>query len=148
MTRGRFAGDDGSVLLLTIVYAALALALVLVVTAATSLYLERTRLYSLADGAALAGAEGFALDTARPLEGGRIATGLGDAGVRAAVNAYLAASPAAAQFDELAVDEAMSADGRTATVELSATWHPPVVAFVLPDGVRVEVEAVGRSVFG
>ena len=47
--------EDGSTLLLTIFYAALALVLILLVVAATSLYLERKRLYTLADGASLVG---------------------------------------------------------------------------------------------
>src|SRR5690554_3716721 len=53
--------EDGSTLLLTIFYGFLSLALVLVVVAITSLYLERKRLFSVADSAALVGAEAFAI---------------------------------------------------------------------------------------
>ncbi|MDO9591011.1 MAG: pilus assembly protein TadG-related protein, partial [Microcella sp.] len=51
--------DRGSILPLIAGFGALALAVVLLVSAATSLYLDRTRLFTLADGAALAAAESF-----------------------------------------------------------------------------------------
>src|SRR6187402_636938 len=53
--------DEGSVLLLTLGYAVLAMAVVLLCADATSLYLAQKRLDSLADAAALAGADGFTL---------------------------------------------------------------------------------------
>ncbi len=59
--RMRRRDDRGSILPLVILYGILALALVLIVTAATSLYLEKKRLFTLADGAALVGAESFSL---------------------------------------------------------------------------------------
>ena len=54
--------DEGSVLILTLGYAVLALAAVFVCVDATSLYLAQTRLDGLADAAALAGADGFTLE--------------------------------------------------------------------------------------
>ena len=54
--------DTGSTLPLVLFYAALAIGLILVVVAASSLYLERKQLFTLADGAALVGAESFDLD--------------------------------------------------------------------------------------
>ena len=53
--------DEGSVLLLTLGYALLAIALVLVCVDATSLYLTQKRADAAADAAALAGADGFTL---------------------------------------------------------------------------------------
>ena len=61
MTGRRIRDEDGSTLPLIIFYAALSLALILLVVAATSLYLERKRLFTLADGASLVGAESFSL---------------------------------------------------------------------------------------
>ena len=46
------AGETGSTLLLTIFYCFLGLSIVLVVVSATTLYLERKRLFTVADGAA------------------------------------------------------------------------------------------------
>jgi uncharacterized membrane protein len=140
------ARDDGSTLLLTIFYGFLALVLILVVVAATSLYLERKRLLTLADGAALAGAEAFPLDSVAPDPGtGQLAPALAPAEVDAAVRAYLAAAPDG--FESLRVTRATSVDGVSATVSLSAYWRPPVLTLVLPAGVPLEVTAVARSVF-
>jgi len=138
--------DDGSTLLLTIFYGFLALVLVLLVTAATSLYLERKRLFTLADGAALVGAEAFDLQTvtttagvARPI--------LKSEDVALAVTEYLDEAPVAG-FDQLRVVRADTVDGRSATVTLSARWSPPVVSLLVPEGFPIEVTALGRSVFG
>ncbi|MBX3194568.1 MAG: hypothetical protein KF727_05645 [Microbacteriaceae bacterium] len=127
-------------------YAALALALVLVVAAATSLYLERKRLFTLADGAALVGAEAFELEDVRVTpEGPRVR--LRPAEVREAVSDYLADNPIGV-FEGLVLEEATSPDGASARVTVSAIWRPPVVTVFVPDGLRVEATAVSRTVFG
>jgi uncharacterized membrane protein len=138
-------GDDGTILPLAIFYGVLALALVLLATAATSLYLERKRLFTLADGAALAGAESYDLADLRLVDGALRARLTSD-DVSAAVTEYLAAAPAAG-FDSLVVEGASTVDGQSATVRLSAAWSPPVVSLLVPEGLRIEVTAVARSVF-
>lgn len=140
----RLRDDDGSTLPLTIFYGALSLALILLVVSATSLYLERKRLFTLADGAALVGAEAFDLADVRATDAGFRPT-LQSVDVAAAVTTYVAEHPA--HFDDLAVVEAQTADGRSATVTLEATWHPPVLSLLVPSGLRIEVTAVARSVF-
>jgi len=137
--------DDGSTLPLTIFFGMLSLALVLVVIAATSLYLERTRLFTLADGAALVGAEAFSLDDVRETAAGYRPT-LESPDVAAAVSAYLSSTPTA-DFTALHLDRAESVDGRSATVELSAYWRPPMLTLLVPEGFRIDVTAVARSVF-
>ena len=139
------SADDGSILPLTVFFGFLALVLVLVVVAATSLYLERKRLFSLADGAALVGAESFDLaaveatsDVARPR--------LRSSDVASAVTGFVR-GPAGARFESLEVLRAETTDGRSATVELAAYWRPPVVTLLVPEGFRIEVTAVARSVF-
>jgi len=148
MTRPRevLRSDEGSILPLVIFFAALVLLLVLVVTAATSLYLERKRLLTLADGAALVGVEAFDL-TAVEVTGASPRPVLDDASVSAAVGDYLDAHPATG-FEQLRVDAATTPDGRSATVQLSSTWRPPVVAMLVPDGIRIDATATARSVFG
>jgi hypothetical protein len=144
-TRADLESDEGSTLVLTIFYGFLGLVLILLVVAATSLYLERKRLFTLADGAALVGAEAFELADVvatpaghRPvLDSGRVA---------AAVDGYLAGNPIA-DFEALAIERADSADGHSATVTLSAYWRPPVVSLLVPEGLRIEVTAIARSVF-
>ena len=137
--------DDGSILPLTIFFGFLALVLVLLVVAATSLYLERKRLFTLADGAALVGAEAFPLDRVAVADG-RVRPTLRSADVASAVSDYLDDNPVQ-EFESLAVERAESTDGRSATVGLSAYWRPPLVTLLVPEGIRIEVTAVARSVF-
>jgi uncharacterized membrane protein len=141
----RLARDEqGSTLPLTIFFGFLSLVLILLVVAATSLYLERKRLFTLADGAALVGAEAFQLDDVqltgsgyRPtLESSEVATAVGD---------YVASAPA--EFESLIIEQANTVDGRSASVTLSAYWRPPLVSILVPEGLRIEVTAVARSVF-
>lgn len=136
--------EEGSILPLTIFYGFLSLVLILLVVAATSLYLERKRLFTLADGAALAGAEAFALDEVSLASGGPRPR-LRSVAVAAAVRDYLDAAPSA--VDSLAIERALTTDGRSATVELSGYWRPPVLTVFVPAGFRIEVTAVARSVF-
>jgi uncharacterized membrane protein len=137
--------ESGSILPLTIFFGGLALLLVLLVVAATSLYLERKRLFTLADGAALVGAEAFDLREVTTSPHG-VRPLLESADVASAVSDFVAASPDRG-FESLAVERAVTTDGRSATVELSAYWRPPVVSLLVPEGLRIEVTAVARSVF-
>jgi uncharacterized membrane protein len=141
----RLRGEDGSTLLLTIFYGALCLALILVVVAATSLYLERKRLFTLADGASLVGAESFTLDDVTATAHGYRPT-LTSTEVASAVSEYLADNPAD-NFTDLHVEQAVSVDGRSATVELSCYWAPPVLTLFIPKGFRIQVTSIARSVF-
>ena len=141
----RLRRDDGSILPLTIFYGFLALVLVLLVVAATSLYLERKRLFTLADSAALVGAESFSLSDVAAT-GERTRPILRSSDVASAVTAFVSTAPAS-EFESLSVDSARTDDGRSATVELSAYWRPPLVSLLVPDGFRIEVTAVARSVF-
>ncbi|MGV8895557.1 MAG: Tad domain-containing protein [Rhodoglobus sp.] len=144
--RERLADDSGSTMPLIIFFSFLCMVLIFLVVSATSLYLERKRLFTLADGAALVGAEAFALDQVQlTREGAR--PELHDVEVAAAVRSYLATAPGA-RFDDLIVERSGTLDGRSATVTLSSWWHPPVVSLLVPDGLRIEVTSVGRSVFG
>ena len=139
--------EDGSTLLLAIFFGALSLAVVLLVVAATSLYLERKRLFTLADGAALAAAESFPLETVARGESGRPRPVLDGDSVEGAAREYLEdASPA--EFRDLRLLDAEAPDGRTATVTLACSWSPPIVSFFAPGGVRVEASATARSVLG
>jgi uncharacterized membrane protein len=144
--KARLRSDEGSTLVLTIFYAGLSLIVVLLVVSASSLYLERSRLYAVADGAALAGAESFGLGSIEVSES-QVAPRLDDAQITAAVDGYLAATPSSDEFSELGVEQAGTADGRSATVTLSAVWHPVLVSILVPGGFRIEVTSVARSVF-
>lgn len=135
MTRGR-GGDDGSVLPLTLGYAVLAIALVLLCANATSLYLEQKRLDGLAGGAALAAADGFTF----AVTDGVPRTDLTDADVRAQAQSFVAAVGQGA-----ALVSATSPDGVSARVSVTATWHPPVFSLFVPDGVPLGATATSRN---
>ncbi|MCL2516418.1 MAG: hypothetical protein FWD85_02740 [Microbacteriaceae bacterium] len=140
----RLRAEDGSILPLVFGFFAIALALVLVVTAATSLYLERSRLYTLADGAALAGADSVVLDAAAGA--GEGAGLLGDAAVAAAAADYLDAATAGRRTP-VGIALADSPDGRSARVRLAEDWRPPLLSVFVPSGVHLEVEGRARPVF-
>jgi uncharacterized membrane protein len=145
MPRRRPIGDErGSTLLLTIFYCFLGLSLVLVVVSATTLYLERKRLFTLADGAALAAAEAWSLDSVR-VDGDRLDVALDDPEVSTAAIAYLEA--AATELDDVRLVRAASDDGRSATVTLRTTWEAPIHTELLPLTVPIEVTVTARSVF-
>ena len=144
--RAALATDEGSTLPLVIFFGFLGLLVVLLVTAATSLYLEKKRLFTLADGAALVGAEAFELEAVAltPLGPRPV---LESTDVASAVADYVAGNPTA-EFEALAIDAAFTPDGRSATVTVSSTWHPPVATLFVPDGIRIDATATARSVFG
>ncbi|PCE15892.1 hypothetical protein AUC47_10220 [Microbacterium sp. SZ1] len=128
--------DAGSVLLLALGYALLAIALILVAATATDLYIAQKRLDSLADSAALAGADGFTVE----VEGDVVHAGLTDGGVREQATAVLDGMPGRA-----ALVAATAPDGVSARVTIATDWHPPVVSLFVPEGVRLEATATSRT---
>lgn len=128
--------EDGSILLLTLGYALLACALILVSVCATDLYIAQKRLDALADSAALAGADGFTV----VVSGESVRTDLTDAGVRDQAAALLTAMPG----DAMLVS-ASAPDGVSARVTVSADWHPPILALFVPDGVRLQATGTSRT---
>lgn len=140
------ADDSGSILPLIAGYVALGLVVVLLVSVATSLYLERKRLFTLADGAALVGAESFDLDAVRGPDGA-LRPRLDDAGVERDVARYLAEAPTD-EFADLRLVAARTVEGVSVEVTLEAAWRPPVVTLFVPDGLVLEVRATARSVLG
>lgn len=129
--------------MLTIGFAALAIALIIAVAVATSLLIERRRLFTVADGAALAAAEAFALEQVA-FDG---ATATPELTARAVDRAAIDwAERAAGELREVQVEGA-SADARSATVTVSSAWRPPLVSLLLPEGIRLDVTASARSIF-
>ncbi|MBF4568787.1 hypothetical protein ITJ57_08380 [Plantibacter sp. VKM Ac-2880] len=138
--------DDGSTLLLTIGFAAVALAVVLVGIAATSLYVEHKRLLGLADRLAATAAESFSIDDVTLLPDGTFRPVLDDAAVASSAHATLAAEGPGALTD-VEILEAVTPDGRGAEVSLASEWRPPMLTLFVPAGVRIEATANARSVF-
>lgn len=129
-------GEEGSVLILTLGYAVLAIAVILVCTAATSLYLAQKQLDAVADAAALAAADGFELS----IVGGEPVATLTDAGVRREADAMVESMGGRARLVA-----ATSPDGVSARVTVAGQWHPPIVTMFVPDGVALESTATSRT---
>lgn len=136
--------EDGSTVLLAIFYCVLGLAIILLVASATTLYLERKRLFSLADGAALAAAEAWTLDEVA-VEGDRLSLSLDSAAVHDAAAAYLV--DARSDLAEVELVRAASDDARSATVTLRSVWRAPLHTEFVPLEVPIEVTVTARSVF-
>lgn len=128
--------DTGSILPLTMGYAVLALAAVLVCADATSLYLAQKQLDAVADAAALAGADGFTLT----VDGGAVAARLTPAAVSEQAHALVGALGAATW-----VESAATPDGLSARVSVATVWHPPVAAVFVPDGFVLHATATSRT---
>lgn len=136
MTDDQRARDEGSVLLLTLGYALLALALIFVCVCATDLYITQRRLDALADAAALAGADGFSIR----VEGGAAQAELTDEDVEEQARALLAGMPGGADLVS-----AGSPDGLSARVTITADWHPPLVSLFVPHGARLDATGTSRT---
>ncbi len=136
MRSRRVADDEGSVLLLTLGYVLLALAVLFVCVCATDLYIAQKRLDALADSAALAGADGFTLE----VTGESVRAELSDAGVREQAEALIAALPG-----DATLAAASSPDGVSAQVTVTASWHPPLVSPFVPDGIPLQATATSRT---
>lgn len=128
--------DEGSILPLLLGYVVLAISVIFVCTCATDLYIAQKRLDSVADSAALAGSDGFTL----VVDGGAVRAELTDAGVREQAVGILAAVPA-----DAVLVSASAPDQVSARVTIEMTWHPPLVAIFVPDGVRLQSTGTSRT---
>jgi uncharacterized membrane protein len=147
------ARDDGQIMLLTTAFVAFALLLVTVVVSATQVHLERKRLYELTDALALTAADSMTHETFydgaadTPVEGAVLT--LTDASIRADVQDYLARNPGALRgLHDVAVTDASTADGRTASLALAARARPAMISWVTQlwsDGIIVRAESRARA---
>lgn len=127
--------DDGTALLLTLGYALLAIALILVCADATSLYLARKRVDSVADAASLAGAYGFTIEVVD----GRPRARLEDDAV------WEQAAEVVSVYDGMQLVDAGTPEGTSSRVTVRTTWRAPVFSLFVPDGVRIESTATSRT---
>ncbi|MGT2424882.1 Tad domain-containing protein [Amnibacterium kyonggiense] len=138
-------GEAGAAVPLVVGLFAIAAGFVVVAAGATSLHLERLRLLTVADGAALAGAEAFRVADVQ-VQGDAVVPRLTGPAVAAAVGEYVALADRH-DLEDLTVVGATVADGRSATVALRATWRPPLVGPLLPDGLAVTVTSTAAARF-
>lgn len=144
----RSGAEEGQILLLSLAFAVITVALVLVVASVSAIYLERKELLSLADALAADAADAVDADTYYT-DPAAAHLPLTDASVQAAVQDYLEAAPAAVtgEFEDFAVAAPTGTpDGQVAEVTLTARVRPPVLPWVLmpwADGFPIEVTARG-----
>ena len=144
-SRGTSRGEDGQLMVLIIGYVLLALLVTAAVAGASSVYIEHKKLLSLADGASVAAADSFTLGHLESSSGSPTAV-LSSGLVRSTATDYLNRTGAYGRFSALEVGPATgSPDGSTAVVVLSAAVHPPIVNFLVPDGLRIEATSTARS---
>jgi hypothetical protein len=143
--RSEGADEEGQMIVMIVGYVLLALLVATVVVGISSVYIEHKRLLSLADGASLAAADSYTLGEVEAA-GGSPSAVLGSERVRNVAADFVSRNPSARRFDELSVTAGTgSPDGSTAVVVLSAAVHPPVVNFLVPDGIRIEASSTARS---
>jgi hypothetical protein len=131
--------DEGRIALLSLVLALLAMTLVLVVTSASAVHLQRKRLYALADAAAADAAD--ALVTDAYYSGGTVE--LSDASVTASAERYLLRH---GDLPGTVVGTGTgSPDGRTAVVELVVVVEPPFASVVPEEFARVRLVATAGA---
>ncbi len=133
--------ERGSILPLIGGAVALALVMVFGVTSATSLLLERQRLYALADSAAVVAAESFSLQTVR-LTGVGVEAPLTSGGVLDSVENYLSRA-GVGSLRGVKIERAHSPNGQVAEVTLSSRWSPPVISAFFPQ--QLQVSATARA---
>jgi hypothetical protein len=158
--RPRGPNDDGQILPLVIAYALIILTLVVVVVDISAVHLQRQRLFSLADGAALDAAD--ALDRSRFYRDGvypenaeasagdeTAVVPLTDQTVRSSAERYLVTAAPLARVAGVAIDQPTgSPDGVTAEVTLIGRATLPLFSFAVArwrDGVPIRATSRARA---
>lgn len=121
----------------------LLLVMVIGVAGATSLLVERQRLYSLADGAAIYASENF--DPAQASRvGSRSRAPLTSGRVQQSASEFLR-RVGSEDLDSVRLESARTPDGWHVEVTLSSLWAPPVVSEFFPDVLRLRVDARAQT---
>lgn len=135
--RGDLLTDDrGSTMPLILGYLVLAIALIYVCVCATDLYIVQKRLDSVADAAALAGADGFRLQ----VDGAVIHAQLEDREIAAQATAVIGVID-----DHTELVSAGSPDGLSARVTVRTTWTPPLLSDLVPALVSIQSTGTSRT---
>jgi len=138
--------ESGRILLLALGLTVVGLMLVGMVASAAAVHLDHKRLYNVADLLAAGAADATPL--ARHLAGSG-GLGLTDEDVARNVAAELESYPFPADLPEdLRVVEALSPDGRTARVSVTALSHPPLLSWfthAFDQGFRITATSTARA---
>lgn len=132
----RGTGDDGSVLLLGIGLVVMCILAVTALVDVSAAFLQRQQLMSVADAAAIAGAQAIDL-TSYYAQGASAATTLDAATVDAAVERHLTKARARTTIQGLVVSRVWS-DGRQVVVDMSCPLELPFLTGLFGGDVSVE----------
>ncbi|MBS1905747.1 MAG: hypothetical protein JST33_04090 [Actinobacteria bacterium] len=120
-------------------YLVLAIALIYVCVCATDLYIAQKRLDSVADAAALAGADGFRLQ----VDGETIRAQLDDGQIADQARAVVGVIDDGAELIS-----AGSPDGLSARVTVRASWAPPLLSDFVPVMLTIQATGTSRTALG
>lgn len=144
--------ESGQIMLLSIGFMMIALALISVVITVTAIQLDRDRLWNTADDAARYAAG--AIDEDSFYQGSQAShdgVPVTNNSVEQAVDEYLAlAAPSQGSLESIEIAHAATPDGQTAVVVLEGVSRPTMLGWVLrtftqSDGVTVHVESSARA---
>lgn len=136
--------ERGSTIPLLILYCCVALGVVLVTVASTSLFITHTRLTSVADAAALAATQTTSFANFQ-FHDDQLTLVLSDDEVaRQAVEYLRLAHPDGEPFELV---RAWSPDARSARVTVATEWKPPIASDLFPLSLRIEATSTARAAF-
>lgn len=138
--------ERGSILMLILGFAAIAVMAIGVLASATGLYLAERRLVSIADAAALDASESYDLGSAS-VSGGAVSARLEPGDVAASAAGYVERL-GRDRFDSLELVSATTPDGRSVAVTVRAMWRPPLVGELLPSAVELTATSEARAALG
>ncbi|HIY86595.1 MAG TPA: hypothetical protein H9822_09140 [Candidatus Yaniella excrementavium] len=132
--------DDGQTSVFVIGVTMVILLFALTITAIMSVNLQHRKLLSLADSAAQSAATAFTI-----VDPDEFSVTITNASASEQVSQYLQALDTEQHFPNLAVQSVRVVGETTVQVQLTATAHPPIVNWVIPDGVTVVAEGTART---
>ncbi|WP_022871233.1 Tad domain-containing protein [Yaniella halotolerans] len=132
--------DEGQTSVFVIGVTVVILLFALTITAIMSVNLQHRKLLSLADSAAQSAATAFTI-----VDPNEFSVTITDASASQQVNEHLRALDAEQHFPNIAVQSVRVIGETTVQVRLRATAHPPIVNWVIPDGVTVVAEGTART---
>lgn len=132
--------DEGQTSVFVIGVTVVILLFALTITAIMSVNLQHRKLLSLADSAAQSAATAFTI-----VDPNEFSVTITDASASQQVNEHLRALDAEQHFPNIAVQSVRVIGETTVQVQLRATAHPPIVNWVIPDGVTVVAEGTART---
>lgn len=135
--------EDGQSLVLAIGLCAITLLTISVVLAASAVNLKARQLLSVADGAIVAAVDEFEFVASD----GQPRIELSHDQVQAAVRSYLQDVDANQRIDNLRISSVqILSDGQGATLTLSGSAQPPIIGWIVPSGVSINVNSTARTV--